>query len=72
MQGIINGFNEVIGALKALVEGTMMLIKWIPQSLAFASNAGIVSAIPALFLPCATVILVIYLIKVVLGGDNGS
>jgi hypothetical protein len=50
----------------------MMLVKWIPQSIAFASNAGIVSAIPAIFLPCATVILVIYLIKVVLGGDNGS
>lgn len=72
MQAIINGFQEIIGALKALVEGTMMLIKWIPQALAFTSSNAIASAIPSIFLPTATIILVIYIIKVVLGGDNGT
>lgn len=72
MQAIINGFTEIIASLKALLEGTMMLIKWIPQALAFANTQAITASIPAIFLPCATVILIIYIIKIVLGGDNGS
>lgn len=63
-------FAEVlIEGVKTIVESFASMFKWIPQVLTFA-NGNFLNFIPLAFAGVVTVVVVIFLLKLVLGGSN--
>lgn len=69
MQAIIDGFRSILSLLEAIAEGLVSFLKWVPVALRFGTS-GFVSFLPAAFLPCVGIVLTIYLVKIIVGGDN--
>lgn len=76
VKGIANGFKGLIKGIEALVEGVLTLVEslgamfeWIPELLEFGSGSFL-KFIPSVFVPIVSVIMAIFIIKLVMGADN--
>lgn len=67
--GIVNGFATLIEGVLTLVESLGAMFAWIPQLLSFASGSFL-KFIPNAFLAVVSVLMVIFICKLVLGGSN--
>lgn len=60
--------RQIGTAVVTIAEGAITLVKWLPMTLTFSLSA--MSFVPTVLVPVAGVTVVIYLAKLLLGGDN--
>ena len=63
-----DGITSIIDALKTLVEGTITFIKWLPGIVVFYNS--VVSWLIPQFAVVGLVVVTVYVIKIIVGGDN--
>lgn len=65
---MLNLLEQLVQGVVTLVEGFVSMLKWAPITISFTNAAF--AFIPAVLLPCALITVVVYLLKLFLGGDN--
>lgn len=60
--------RQAVEALVTMADGVITLVKWLPGVLTFYATSS--AFIPVALIPIAGVTVVIYLAKLLLGGDN--
>lgn len=63
-----DGINSLISGVGVLIESLANFIKWLPAILGMSGQ--LTSYVPTVFIGIALVNIVIYALKIVLGGDN--
>lgn len=71
MDAIINGIKTLLSNIVLLVESVFAFFKWLPTVFAFTSVEGPITFIPAALQGAVAIVVVVYIIKIVLGADNG-
>lgn len=64
------GFNSILEFLKLLAESLYNLIRWIPTAFLYTSGNSYFNFIPVVFFGIASISIVIFLLKIFVGGNK--
>lgn len=68
-KGITNGFNTLIEGVMTIVESLSALFEWVPELNNFVKGEFL-NYIPLAFVSVVSVLMVIFIVKIIIGGDN--
>lgn len=70
MQELLDGLQSIFDAVHYIVDSLVNFILWLPEL--FEVGNSILLFVPAQFMGVAAVVIVIYGLKLIFGGDNGN
>lgn len=70
INGIIDYLNSIITGIQYLVDSVLNFVRWIPSILSFTFGGSFLFLLPASLIGICIVVVAIYIIRIIVGGEN--